>query len=218
MSSIYDGQFYVNILVLGRAGCVKTTFLEKLGLNNLFGNIIKTEWISGIEIDKKGEAEIQSYFSNKTEVHVSKEQDELDSIIETFKLRSRGETIDNNVNNSFGENKKLDQLIIMDDVSGVADVSKKFANFLTVSRKFGYNCVYVFHVIVPASQIWQKIISQTNIFNIFPASVPHNTVAKIIQSNCILQSKKYVPARSLWLNRVFTDLANSHEKHCLTII
>ena len=139
MSSIYDGQFYVNILVLGRAGCVKTTFLEKLGLNNLFGNIIKTEWISGIEIDKKGEAEIQSYFSNKTEVHVSKEQDELDSLIETFKLRSRGETIDNNENNSFGENKKLDQLIIMDDVSGVSDVSKKFANFLTVSRKFGYN-------------------------------------------------------------------------------
>ena len=74
-----------------------------------------------------------------------------------------------------------------------------------------------FHAIVPASQIWQKIISQTNIFNIVPASVPHNTVAKIIRSNCILQSKKYVPACSLWLNRVFTDLANSHEKHCLTI-
>ena len=105
----------------------------------------------------------------------------------------------------------------MDDVSGIADISKKFANSLTVSRKFGYNCVYVFHVIVPASPIWQKVISQTNIFNIFPASVPHNTVAKIIQSNCILQSKKYVPAQSLWLNRVFTDLVNSHEKHCLTI-
>ena len=105
----------------------------------------------------------------------------------------------------------------MDDVSGVTDASKKLANFLTVSRKFGYNCVYVFHVIVPASQIWQKIVSQTNIFNIFLASVPHNTVAKIIQSNCILQSKKYVPARLLWLNRVFTDLANSHEKLCLTI-
>ena len=217
MSSIYDGQFYGNILVVGRTGCGKTTFLEKLGLNNFFGNIIKTEWISGIDIDKKREAEIQSYFSNETEVHVAKEQDELDSLIETFKLRSREETIDNNVNNSFGENKKLDRLIIMDDVSGVADVSKKFANFLTVSRKFGYNCVYVFHVIVPASQIWQKIISQTNIFNIFPASVPHNTVAKIIQSNCILQSRKYVPARSLWLNTVFTDLANKHEKHCLTI-
>ena len=41
----------------------------------------------------------------------------------------------------------------MDDVSGVADTSKKFANFLTVSWKFGYNFVYAFHVIVPASQI-----------------------------------------------------------------
>ena len=88
---------------------------------------------------------IQSYFSNETEVHIAKEQDELNSLTETFKLRSREEASDNdNVNNSFWENKKLDQLIIMDDVSGVADVSKKFANFLTVSRKFGYNCVYVF--------------------------------------------------------------------------
>ena len=83
----------------------------------------------------------------------------------------------------------MDQLIIMGDVSGVADVSKNFANFLTVSRKFGYNCIYVFHVIVSASQIWQQIISQTNIFNVFPASIPHNTVAKIIQSNYILQTK-----------------------------
>ena len=67
----------------------------------------------------------------------------------------------------------MDRFIIMDDVSGVPDTSKKLANFLTISRKFSYNCVYFFHVIVPL--------------------------------------------RSLWLNRVFTDLANSHEKHCLTI-
>ena len=121
------------------------TFLEKLGVNNFFGDIIKPEWISGIDIDKQREADIQSYFSNEIEVHIAKEQDELDSLIEIFKLRSREESDDSqNVNNSFGENRKLDGLIIMDDVSGVADVSKKFANFLTVSRKFGYNCVYVF--------------------------------------------------------------------------
>ena len=116
---------------------------------------------------------IQSYFSNETEVHIAKEQDELNSLTETFKLRSREEASDNdNVSNSFWENKKLDQLIIMDDVSGVADVSKKFANFLTVSRKFGYNCVYVFHVIVPASQVWQKNFSETNVFNIFSGWCP----------------------------------------------
>ena len=104
-------------------------------------------------IKKRGQ--IQSYFSNETEVHVVKEQDELDFLIETFKLQWQEDITDNNnVNNSFGKSKKLDRLIIMDDVSGVADVSKKIAKFLTVSRKFGYNCVYVFHVIVPTSQIW----------------------------------------------------------------
>ena len=167
-------QFDGNILEVGHTGCGKTTFLEKLGLNNFFGNIIKTEWISGIAIDKQREAKIQSYFSNKTEVHVEKEQDELNSLSETFKLPSREESNDNdNVNNSFGENKKLDRFITMDDVSGVPDTSKKLANFLTISRKFSYNCIYVFHLIVPV--------------------------------------------RSLWLNRAFTDLANSHEKHCLAI-
>ena len=86
MTSIYDGQFYGNVLVVGRTDCGKTTFLEKLGLNNFFSDILKTVWISGFEIDKQREAEIQYYFSNETEVHVAKEQDELDSLIETFKL------------------------------------------------------------------------------------------------------------------------------------
>ena len=72
MTSIYDGQFYGNVLVVGRTGCGKTKFLEKLGLNNFFSDIIKTEWISDIDIDKKREAKIQSYFRNKTEVHVAK--------------------------------------------------------------------------------------------------------------------------------------------------
>ena len=138
-------------------------------------------------------------------------------MIQTFKLRTHDIPDENDVNSLFGKTKKMDRLIVMDDVSGVAGISIKFANFLTVSRKFGYHCVYVFHVIARATQIWQKIISQTNIFNIFPARVPQNTVVKFLQSNCILQSKKYVPVRSLWLNRVFTDSANYHEKHCLTI-
>ena len=95
-------------------GCGKTTFLEKLDLNNIFGKIVKTQWISGFDIDKKREAEIQSYFSNEKEVHVAKEQDELDSftllrfLLESFKLRSREETTEDNVNISFGKNKKLD--------------------------------------------------------------------------------------------------------------
>ena len=66
MTSIYDGEFGRNILVVGRTGCGKTTFLEKLGINKFFGNLVKTEWISGKDIDQKREAKIQSCFSNET--------------------------------------------------------------------------------------------------------------------------------------------------------
>ena len=54
----FNGQFHRTILVVGRTGCGKTTFLEKLGLNDFFSNVIKTEWISGIDIDKQREAQI----------------------------------------------------------------------------------------------------------------------------------------------------------------
>ena len=160
MTSIYNGQFPGNLLVVGHTNCGKTTFIEKLGLNNFFGNIVKTEWVSGIATNKKREAEIQSYFKNETEVHIAQDQDKLDSLIETFKQRSHEHDNSNNVKSSFGENRKMDRLIIMDNVSGIAELSKNFSNFLTVSRKFSYNCVYVFHVIVPSSLVWQKIISQ----------------------------------------------------------
>ena len=114
MTSIYNGLFSGNILVVGRTGCGKTTFLEKLGLNKFFGDIIKTEWISGIDTDKKREAEIQSYLSNETEVDVAKEQDEPDSLIETFKLRSQDDITDSNSNvNSFGEKKWIDLILWM---------------------------------------------------------------------------------------------------------
>ena len=65
------------------------------------------------------------------------------------------------------------------------------------------------------SNLEKKQLLQTNIFNIFPSSVTYNTVAKILQSNCIQRTKKDVPAPSMWLNRVFSDLANTDEQHCL---
>ena len=71
------------------------TFLEKLGINNFFRNLVKTEWISVMDIDEKRGAKIQSCFSNKTEIHIAKEPDELDSLIETLRLRTRDIVDDN---------------------------------------------------------------------------------------------------------------------------
>ena len=105
----------------------------------------------------------------------------------------------------------------MDNVSSLADESKKFAAFLTVTRKYNYNCVYIFHTVFPEKSNWRLILSQTNIFNIFPASVPINSVRKILEGACSRKTKKYIPQNAFWLNRLFFDLANMNDKICLTI-
>ena len=80
----------------------KNTFSQKLGLNTFFGKKVKTEWVTSIEIDEQREAEIQFYFSNKVEFHLATPPDELVSLLEKLKLRTRD--ITNNKNNSvFGE-------------------------------------------------------------------------------------------------------------------
>ena len=50
--------------------------------------------------------------------------DEFDDLLEYFQ-RQRAPCYENNL----GENIRLDRLIIMDDVSGLADKSDAFANF-----------------------------------------------------------------------------------------
>ena len=170
---IYDGQFQGNILVVfGKTGCGKTHFLEKLGLNNFFANLVKTEWVAGIEIDKQREAEIQSCFSNKVEFHLATEPGDLVSLIEKFKLRTR-DLVNNENNSVFGKKILMDCFIVMDDVSGVADNCKKFAEFLTIYRKYRYHCIYVFHIIAPESQIWKKNNYCKLIFLIFFHRVWH---------------------------------------------
>ena len=117
----------------------------------------------------------------------------------------------------YGENKVMDRLIVMDDVSGLAHTCKEFADFLTITRKYRYHCIYVFHIIIPDKEVWRKLISQTNIFNIIPSSVPFHIVSKILQSNCVPTTTKYVSFRSMWINSVFINLANQDERNCLTI-
>ena len=79
-----------------------------------------------------------------------------------------------------GENMLLDRFIVMDNISSLADKSEDFANFLTVSRKFGFTCIYIFQAIYPTRNNWQMILSQTKMFNIFPGSIQASSVVKIL--------------------------------------
>ena len=91
-------------------------------------------------ITKGREDEIKNCFEyTKVEFHYPNDTDELDLITETFRKDSFNQ--DNEETNKnfdcsiFGENKKFDRLIVVDDVSDLGHKSNDFSNFLTVSRK-----------------------------------------------------------------------------------
>ena len=73
--------------------------------------------------------------------------DEFDELLDYFQRRKAPHD-----ENCLVENIKLDRLIVLVDALGLADKSETFANFLTVSRKFGLACVYIFHTIYPTKQ------------------------------------------------------------------
>ena len=173
----YDATFRRdNILVFGQTGCRKTSFVKSLDKNKIFGSdLLSVDWVSKINLSNNTEDEIWQCFSyTKVEFHYPNDIEDLNLIIETFQKETYDEDKKTNDNcNIFGENKKFDKLIVMDDVSGLADKSNDFANFLTVSRKFGYICLHIFHIIYPTKSIWQMILSQTKNFNNF---LLHNSI------------------------------------------
>ena len=101
----------------------------------------------------------------------------------------------------------------MDDVSGLADRSDEFANFLTVSRKYGLPSLYIFCTIYLTRQNWQMIMSQTKIFIFFQALFKR------------LQSLKFCHLLQIGIKIIISvteifgsiEISNSRQKQCLTI-
>ena len=162
----YDGKFEGNILIVGKTRCGKTTFVQNLGKNKLFGDIKEVQWVSKIEISKDREENIRDCFADQiVNLEYPINLEEFDDLLEKYTRKKAIYT-----ENDLGENMILDKVIVMDDVSGLADKSNKFKNFLPVSRKYGLTRVYIFHTIYLTRQNWQMIMSQTKIFKFFPSS------------------------------------------------
>ena len=112
--------------------------------------------MSHIEQKPEREAEIESCFSCDVEFPYPKGLEKFGDLLEDFKARlstaKASDTYSSNndtVNSGFGEKANRDRVIVMDDVSGLADESKNFASVLAVACKFNFTCIYVFHTIYP---------------------------------------------------------------------
>ena len=87
----YDEQFIGNILVVGKTGCGKTTFIKKLAKNKLFGEQIKDVFlISKIVLSHEREEIIRENCINQ-ELQFSYLQDieDFNYLIENFTQKNQ---------------------------------------------------------------------------------------------------------------------------------
>ena len=115
---IYDGRFDGNILVVGRTGCGKTTFIQQLGKNQLFGTeITDVFWVSKIIFATERENAIRESFKNQ-DVYFNYPTDlhEFNYLLGNF-TQEKSDYVDDD-GEIVGENLKVNKLIVMDDVLG----------------------------------------------------------------------------------------------------
>ena len=171
----YDGKILGNILFLGSTSGGKTTFVQELSCNSMFGKLEGVHWISQVGLFKQREAEIDSCFEPKVEFYQPQDKYDLQktfSDLENFyKERVEKNKIAQSESSCMSEYVEKDNLIVLDDVSGLTDKSPSFLTFMTVCRKFGYRVLYVFHATAQSSLRWKNILSQTQIFCVFPSAV-----------------------------------------------
>ena len=69
----------------------------------------------------------------------------------------------------------------------------------------------------PEKSIWRTIFSETNILNIFPASVSLAHVRRSLESICIRKTRRYILQLALWISKLFIELANRNDRIYLTL-
>ena len=99
--------------------------MQKLGKNKLFGDIKEVYWVSKIELSADRESNI---WDQNVDFTYPNNAEDFNDLLEIYKQKKP-----NDHENYLGENVISDRVIVMDDISGLADRSEEFANCLTVS-------------------------------------------------------------------------------------
>ena len=60
----YDEKFEDNIPIIGQTACRKTTFIQKLAKNKMFGNLKETYWITKVPLSDQREKKLLLVFKN----------------------------------------------------------------------------------------------------------------------------------------------------------
>ena len=209
MMENYRGMFWCLVVqVVGKR------LLHKKWPATLFGELRGVHWISKIQLSEQRETKIDSCFTPKVEFYSPQDEEDLEKAFDDFEniYRERVEKItfdneSNYVSNGMGEYVERDSLVILDDVSGLADRSKSFVTFMMTCKKFGYSLIYLFHETAVSSPRWKDILSQMQIFCIFPSAIDlvFNHLVKFADR----LRDRYVSRQQMWLINLVRSLAKT---------
>ena len=226
-SNSYSSTLDGNIMILGKTGSGKTSLVQRWGLNGFF-KVNKVYWVSSLELDENRKTEIDSSFTQDVVFTVAPTVPILEKVIRELELiaqqkqqQEKADTSDTLDRDFIGEKTKYDALVVFDDMSTIADKSRLFGHFLTVSRKFNYVCVYIFHMINSKdSDLWNIISSQTHIYCFLNIGTLSPKIKSLISDNCIrsvYDKNTYLPRSNMWLTKLITGLSNNHTKEHVLI-
>ena len=144
--------------------------------------------------------------------------EKFDVLIQNSQWKTKEDYDDEFKNEDILGERKVDKLIVMDNVLGLADKPNDFGSFFNRLQKIWIYAIFLFHILYLSNVNWQAIISQTKIFKIFPDSIQVASAAKILSSNCNCETFDYILNRDLWFNQLYFEISNSKNHTCLTII
>ena len=83
----YDAKFEGNILIVGQTGCGKTTFVQNLAKNKMFGRIKEAQWLSKISLSRDKEENISGRFDVQVDFKYPKTLEEFDTLLDFFQRK-----------------------------------------------------------------------------------------------------------------------------------
>ena len=218
----YDGNILGNILVLGSSASDKTTLVQEMASNSMFGKLEGAHWVSAVELSKSREAKIDSCFKPKVEFY--NPQDEYDLKKSFCRLRKSLRRKTRKVKNCCREHWEWRRGIrgkgLLYSVGRCHWSSRQVSSFhkvLIACRKSGYNVLYIFHESELSSAQWNDILSQKQMFSVFLSAMDLalNHLVKFITRSPNV--KGYVGRQQLWLTNFVQTLAKKSDYTCFCL-
>ena len=218
----YNGKLSGNILGLGSSVSGNMTLVQEMAFNSMFEKVEGAHRISAVKLYKKREAEIDSCFEPKIEFYYSESENELKKTFDDLenlyreKLKKKS-VVPGTEGSGKGEYIERDNLIVLDDATGLPDKSYSFVRFLTYCHKFGYSVFYIFQEPTLSSPRWKDILSQMQIFYIFLSAMDLvlNHLVKFITRGT--NTTGYMSRQQLWLSNLVRTIKKQSGYSCFCL-